>query len=174
MKYFSLSFSLQKEDYNAYYKDFSKGHLINGLKQSFFIISFSVFFTAYAFLQQDYNFVFAIVLFCLSLIFMPVYFAKKISTSFYVSKHGRKEARYDFFADHIEIHIGADENCRQISEKHLKMNGFTQVVESKRNFYFAYMNEKTLIIPKRVLNEETYGMIKNLIDNYFSSVYLSI
>ena len=54
------------------------------------------------------------------------------------------------------------------------MNGFVSVAESKTNFYFSYMNERILIIPKRVLDGEKYGMIKNLIDNYFSNVYTTV
>ena len=36
------------------------------------------------------------------------------------------------------------------------------------------MNEKMLIIPKRVLDNEKYAMIKNLIENYFSDVYMTV
>ncbi len=174
MKYFSLSFRLQKEDYSAYYKDFRKGHILNELRRSLFIAIFSVFILVTFVNSETLSYIIPVLsVFAVSVI-LPIYFSRKISTLFYKSKQGSKEARYDFYADHIEIHICADESCRQTSEKHLKMRGFTQIVESSKNFYFSYMNEKMLIIPKRALNEEAYTMIKNLIDNYFSNVYMSI
>lgn len=174
MKYFSLSFRLQKEDYDAYYKDFRKGRILNELKRSLFLAIFSVFILV-AFVTADTvsHIIPVVSIFCVSVAF-PLFFSRRISSLFYKSKQGRKKARYDFYADHIEIHIDADESCRHTSEKHLKMRGFTQIVESSKNFYFSYMNEKMLIIPKRALNEESYTMIKNLIENYFSRVYVSI
>ncbi len=174
MKYFSLSFRLQKEDYSAYYKDFRKGHILNELKRSVFMAIFSVFVLVSVVTAETPSYIIPVISVFAVSVFLPIYFSRKVSTSFYNSKQGSKEARYDFFADHIEIHIGSTESCRQTSEKHLKMRGFTQIIESRSNFYFSYMNEKMLIIPKRILNEETYSMIKNMIENYFSKVYLSI
>ncbi len=174
MKYFSLSFRLQKEDYSAYYRDFRKGHILNELKRSLFMAIFSVFILVTVVTAETLSYIIPVASVFAVAVFLPIYFSRKISSSFYKSKQGSKEARYDFYADHIEIHIEPVEGCRQTSEKHLKMRGFTQIAESSTNFYFSYMNEKMLIIPKRALNEESYGMIKNLIDNYFSNVYISI
>jgi len=174
MKYFSLSFRLQKEDYAAYYKDFRKAQIVNLIKKSVFMAIFSMIIL-FTFVTADtLSYVIPVVSVFLVSVLFPYFYSKKISTSFYKSKQGRKEAIYDFYGDHIEIHINADENCRQTTEKHLKMNGFVSVAESEKCFYFSYMNARVLIIPKRVLDGEKYGMIKNLIDNYFSNVYMAV
>ena len=174
MKYFSLSFKPEKVDYEFYYKDFKKGLLFNQMKKSLFSIIFllTIFiFTSYG---ESTTLAFPVVFVFIASIFMPLVYSKKMSFFLLESRQLKKENVYDFYSDHIEIRIGADESSKCTTEKHLKMSGFTAVTESKTNFYFSYMNEKMMIIPKRVLNEETYGMIRNLIDNYFSNVYMTI
>ena len=104
---------------------------------------------------------------------MPLVYSKRISIDSLLSKYSQNENRYDFYADHIEIHY-SDREGRMTIEKHLEMRGFTAVAESSSNFYFSYKNDRMLIIPKRILDEEKYGMIKNLIKNYFSDIYMAI
>ena len=174
MKYFSLSFKQEKIDYEYYYKDFGKALLFNQIKKSLLSMTF-IIVMFFLFASSDtvgYYIPFSFI-FIISLI-MPLFYAKKMSYFLLDARQMKKMNTYDFYADHIEIHIPADETSKSTTEKHLKMKGFTAVTESKTNFYFSYMNEKTMIIPKRVLDEEKYGMIKNLIENYFSNVYMSI
>ncbi len=174
MKYFSLSFKPDKIDYDFYYKDFRKGLLLNQLKKSLFSIIFIISLFVFTSSGENVTMVFPVVFIILASVFMPLLYSKKMSFFLLNSRQLKKENVYDFYSDHIEIRIGADESSTSTIEKHLKMSGFTAVTESKTNFYFSYMNEKMMIIPKRVLNEETYGMIRNLIDNYFSNVYMTI
>ena len=174
MKYFSLNFNLKKEDYDAYYKEFGKGLLVNQVKRSAITLVLMAVMAGIYFSVDTAGLVATVLFVGISTVIMPLVYAKKLSTSLLQSKSNRKPNRYDFFADHIEIHIDADENSKASTEKHLKMNGFVSVAESKTNFYFSYMNERILIIPKRVLDNEKYGMIKNLIDNYFSNVYMTV
>ena len=174
MKYFSLAFNLQKIDYDFYYKDFRKALILNQLKRSLFTLIF-VFVMFMLLITSELSTLMVTLIFILIVtVFIPLVYSRKLSLSLIESRNSKKENRYDFYADHIEIHISADETSKSTAEKHLKMNGFTTVAESRTNFYFSYMNEKMLIIPKRVLDEEKYGMIKNLIDNYFSSVYMKL
>ena len=173
MKYFSLGFTLNKGDYNAYYKDFGKGLVLNQFKRSAIsLILMLVIAMMYA-SSQTAGFIATFAFLIFINVFMPVIYSKKLAASLVNAKSNRKENRYDFYADHIEIHIG-DGFSEASAQKHLKMNGFVSVAESKSSFYFSYMNEKVLIIPKRALDNEKYGMIKNLIENYFSNVYISI
>ncbi len=174
MKYFSLSFNLNKGDYDAYYKDFSKGLILNQLKRSAITLVFMAVMVAMYMTTQTAGLIATVAFIAIVSVFMPIVYSKKLAVSLLQSRSNRKENRYDFYADHIEIHIEADQLSKASTEKHLKMNGFVSVAESKSGFYFSYMNEKVLIIPKRVLDEEKYGMIKNLIENYFSNVYMSI
>lgn len=174
MKYFSLNFTVNKSDYDAYYKDFGKGLLFNQLKRSALTLIFIFLLTAMSVTSQSADLIVTVAFIAIVSVFMPIVYSKKLAVFMLQSRNSRRENRYDFYADHIEIHVDADENSKSSIEKHLKMNGFTSVAESKTNFYFSYMNERMLIIPKRVLNEEKYVMIKNLIDNYFSNVYMSI
>lgn len=173
MKYFSLSFTVKKEDYNAYYKDFGKAFIFNQLKRSAITLILMAVLVAMYMTTQTAGLISTVVFITAVNVFMPIVYSKKLAVSLVNSRNNRKENRYDFYADHIEIHIN-DENGRTSTEKHLKMNGFVSVAESKSGFYFSYMNERVLIIPKRVLDNEKYGMIKNLIENYFSNVYIAV
>ena len=174
MKYFSLSFRTEKTDYENYYRDFGKAMLINQVKKSLIpmviMIVLFVFLSSYDTMSYYIPFAFFLII----SLFMPLFYSKKLSFFLLSSRQMKRENIFDFYADHIEIHVLPDESGRSTTEKHFKMKGFTAVTESKTNFYFSYMNERTMIIPKRVLDEEKYTMIKNLIENYFSNVYLSI
>ena len=174
MKYFSLDFNLQKQDYDAYYKDFGKGLVFNQLRRSLITLVFMVLLVVMYMSVQTAGIISTVAFIALITVLMPIFYSKKLAVSLLNSRSSSRKNRYDFYADHIEIHIDADENSKASTEKHLKMNGFVSVAESEKCFYFSYMNERVLIIPKRVLDGEKYAMIKNLIDNYFSSVYMSI
>ena len=174
MKYFSLNFKIEKSDYESYYRDFGKGMLLNQLKRSLFILIFTAMMGLFVLSENTVCYAVTLVFVFFISCFMPLVYSKKISMSLLDSKNSRKENIFDFYSDHIEIHLVSDEGDKSSVEKHLKMNGFTNVTESRTNFYFSYMNEKTLIIPKRVLDNEKYSMIKNLIENYFSNVYMTV
>lgn len=174
MKYFSVSFRTEKSDLACYYKDFGKAQLVNLFKKSAVMGIFALIIMFVLLNSDTVSLIIPLAtIFVISAV-MPYVFSKEISYSLYSSKQASRINRYDFYADHIEIYSDADQFSASSCEKHLKMNGFTSVAEGSTNFYFSYMNEKMLIIPKRVLNEEQYGMIKNLIENYFSSVYTRI
>ena len=173
MKYFSLSYKPEKYDYQNYYRDFRKANLINQFKRTAFSIVFAVIITVLFFRSESIGFVIPIVFILFISFFMPLVYSKKISIDSLLSKYSQNENRYDFYADHIEIHYSDSEGRLKI-EKHLEMRGFTAVAESSSNFYFSYKNDRMLIIPKRILDEEKYGMIKNLIKNYFSDIYMAI
>ena len=174
MKYFSLGFNLESEDYRAYYKDFGKGFLLQQLKRSAITLIFMVVLVVMYLSVQTAGLIATVVFIAGVTVLMPLHYSKKLAFSLLQARSNSKTNRYDFYADHIEIHIDADEISKASTEKHLKMKGFTSVAEGKTNFYFFYMNERVLIIPKRVLDKEKYDMIKNLIDNYFSSVYIMV
>lgn len=174
MKYFSLNFSLIKKDYDAYYKDFGKALILNQLKRSAITLVLMAVLVAMYMSTQTAGLIVTVAFIGIVSVFMPIFYSKKLAVSLLNSRNNMKENIYDFYADHIEIHVNPNEISKSSTEKHLKMNGFVSVAESKACFYFSYMNERVLIIPKRVLDNEKYGMIKNLIDNYFSNVYMSI
>ena len=174
MKYFSLDFNLQKQDYDAYYKDFGKGLVLNQLKRSLITLAFMVLLVVMYMSVQTAGLIATVVFVAFVTVIMPIVYSKNLAVSLLNSRSNKKNNRYDFYADHIEIHIDADEISGASTEKHLKMNGFVSVAESEKCFYFSYMNERVLIIPKRVLDGEKYSMIKNLIDNYFSNVYMTV
>ena len=174
MKYFSLNFRIEKDDYKNYYKDFGKAMLFNQLKRSLIMILFTAAMAMFVISGDTVCYAVTLMFVFFIACIMPLVFSKKIALLMLDSKNSRKENIYDFYSDHIEIHIPASVNSKASTEKHLKMNGFTNVTESKTNFYFSYMNEKMLIIPKRVLDNEKYAMIKNLIENYFSDVYMTV
>lgn len=174
MKYFSLSFKTEKSDYAEFYRDFLKSNSPAYFKRTAFLMLITVLFSLF-FVTRD-SLVLLIPLFLLPFvdIIMSLVYSWKISMSLYRSAQNRRVAAYDFYADHVEIHYQADELSKGTMQKYMKMSGFTAVKESESNFYFVYMNEKILIVPKRSLDEEKYTMIKNLIENYFSDVYVKM
>lgn len=174
MKYFSLELNLKKEDYDAYYRDFGKLLLLGQLKRSSITLALMALLAGIYFSYETAGLVATVLFIGISTVIMPLIVSKKLAVSLLQARSNKRPNRYDFFADHIEIHIDADETSRASTEKHLKMKGFLAVTESKSGFYFSYMNERMFIIPKRVLDKEKYEMIKNLIDNYFSDVYMSV
>lgn len=174
MKYFSLSFKTEKEDYELYYRDFGKGLIMNQLRKSVISAIFTLVMIVLLITNKTVSYIVPVTFVFIITCFMPLVFSKKISMNFLNTRNSKKENRYDFYADHIEIHTIDDGKSKESIEKHLKMNGFVSVAESGTNFYFFYMNEKMLLIPKRILDAEKYGMIKNLIDNYFSDVYMTV
>lgn len=174
MKYFSLSFKTEKEDYKRYYSDFGKGLIFNQLKKSSFTIIFTIVMIAMCITTVSKDFLVPIAFIFFISCFMPLIYSRKISMNFLNTRNSQRINSYDFYADHIEIHSIDDGKSKESTERHLKMNGFVSVAESSTNFYFFYMNERMLLIPKRVLDEEEYNMIRNLIDNYFSKVYMTV
>lgn len=173
MKYFSLNLNLNRSDYDAYYKDFGKGLVFNQLRRCAIMLVLMAVLVAMYITSQTAGLISTVLFIAIVNIFIPIVYSKKLAVSLLNSRNNKRKNIYDFYADHIEIHV-TDENSKASSEKHLKMNGIVSVAESKSHFYFSYMNEKVLIIPKRVLDGEKYGMIKNLIENYFSNVYMTI
>ena len=174
MKYFSLNYRIEKADYESYYRDFGKSLVFNQLKRSLFLLIFTALMAAFVLSGDTVCYAVTLVFVFFISCIMPLVYSKKISMSQLDSKGSRNIATYDFYSDHIEVNVNYDENDKAKTEKHFKMNGFTAVTESKSSFYFLYMNETTLIIPKRVLDSEKYAMIKNLIENYFSNVYMTV
>lgn len=174
MKYFSLNFKIEKEDHKSYYRDFRKASIATALRGSIFMAILSVFILFTSISNNMIAVVVPVVMFFLITLIYPLIYGKKISASLFESKLSGRNNIYDFYADHIEVHSLPDERSKSYSVRHLKMNGIVGVRESSTNFYFFYMNEKVLIIPKRVLDEEKYQMLKNMIENYFSNVYMTI
>ncbi len=175
MKYFSFDYRLFKEDYKNYYKDFRKINFMIILRKALIPALFLVFISFFILNSKSDKMIY-VTFFAFLIIsaFFPHYYSKKISMSLVNSKHGQKEVRLDFYGDHIEIHVPEADGCRCTSQRHLKLNGFTMVAESESSFYFSYMNEKMLIIPKRAINEEIYQKLKNLINNYFGNIYMTV
>ena len=80
----------------------------------------------------------------------------------------------DFYDNHIVISYEGNENVKSHSEKHYGFKMIQNILESNENIYFAFNDNSLLIIPKAVLDNERYTMIGNLIENYFSNVYMTI
>ena len=77
----------------------------------------------------------------------------------------------DFYDDHFVVSYEGNENIRSHSEKHYGFQMLQNILESSENFYFAFNDNSLLIIPKVILDNERYTMIRNLIENLFKHKY---
>ncbi len=175
MKHFSLEYYLTPEDFKVYKKLLIKSLLIAKLKPLLFafvlVIGFSVFLTV----DSDYQ-------------MLPVYlliFAISLTAYLTVSTGQTKEMEekslllkkkmyVDFYSDHFVVNTHPDEFSKSYSEKHYGFDKVMSVVESEGYIYFTFSTNNILIIPKRALTGEQYGMIKNLIENLFADKYRRI
>ena len=77
----------------------------------------------------------------------------------------------DFCDDHIVVSYKPNEAVRSFSEKHYGFQMVQNILESRDNIYFAFNDNSLLIIPKAILDNERYTMIRNLIENLFKYKY---
>lgn len=171
MKYFSLNMYLTKEDYESYEKKIRKSVLFGRMKQ--LAVPFALIMIAGAFYDLFFI-VIALYLFAVALI-IPEMVNKDFSNK---SRSGSKLIRrpmiVDFYSDHFEVRSEPDEVMKGSSERHYGFDTVRSVLEASDYFYFIFKTNNILIIPKKVLDGEQFGMIKNLINNLFSGIYSAI
>lgn len=172
MKYFSVSFNLTSEDYSVYSKNGIRASLILRLKKIIFPLAFFIV----AGLVADMP---------LMLMFIPLLFASGIIVPYIVDKDYvkalyknsfilKKEMTVDFYDNHFVITTNADEFTKSSSEKHFGFDTVAAVNENDTFLFFIFRTNNILIVPKRALSPEQYGMIKNLIENLFADKYRKI
>ncbi len=174
MKFFSVSFNPEKKDVNK------KAILLsilfgNDKKQMLPKLFILCGFICFGFFMSQYELIYYAFL---SLIIIP-----KIIASLIVFSQIRKNSEsllaqrpvtVDFYGDHIVCVFGSTERFRGSFEKHYAFTGVTGVIDSLSSFAFSFGENDTVIIPKRVLNDENSRMINNLIENLFKNKLVKV
>lgn len=171
MKYFSLSFKLDEHDYQNYNRILTKAILLS--KAKFFllpVIAIIVGLSIFDILDVYSAIIMALI--APVFLFTTVLLNKEYyRVTFKKSKIIKRYLTVDFYDDHIEEKYTPDEYMNGYTERHYSFKDVLHIAESKENFFFLLNDNTMLNIPKRALNEETYGMIKNLINNLFSNKF---
>lgn len=168
MKYFSLRMYLTKEDYESYEKKMRKAVLFGRMKQ--LALPF-IFLTVISAVYDIFYILISLFLFAVALIIPEMVnrdFSNKCRTQ---SKLIRRPMIVDFYSDRFEVRSEPDEFMKGSSERHYGFDTVRNVLESSDYFYFIFKTNNILIIPKRAISQEQFGMIKNLIDNLFADKY---
>lgn len=175
MKHFSLEYYLTPEDFKIYKKLLIKSVLFSKLKSLIFAIIIVTVLSIFVIADSDFKSI-------------PMYlmlFAVPITAYFTVSTGQTKEMEeksillkkkmyVDFYSDHFVVNTHPDEFSKSYSEKHYGFDKVMSALESEGYLYFTFTTNNILIIPKRALTGEQYGMIRNLIENLFGKIYKAI
>lgn len=169
MKYFTLSYFLNKDDYKEYdgiYKsDMMK---INSKKLLLYFLPVIICF----FVDIGYAVLFLVIgalSFFLPFIISREYSKKRDNTFVF-----KREMTVDFYADHLVTRLLPDGRFKSSTETHYPFKNVIKIIESSTYFYFIFRDEAVLLIPKSAVNEENYEMIENLISNLFSDRYIFV
>ncbi len=175
MKHFSLEYYLTPEDFKVYKKLLIKSLLSAKLRPMLFAFILVIGFSVITTVNSDYQ---AIAIYIMA-------FAISVTAYLTVSTGQTKEMEekslllkkkmyVDFYSDHFVVNTHPDGVSKSYSEKHYGFDKVITVVESEGYIYFTFSTNNILIIPKRALTGEQYGMIKNLIENLFADKYRRI
>ncbi len=170
MKHISISYTPTAEDYISYSKKAEPALFYMRIKRM--MLPFAIMMIA--------GFFFDIYLSILSFSFFlisnlaPAMLNREYVKKQEKSKFTKRPVTVDFYEDHIVYSYNPDENFKGRGERHYGFKAINGVVESEEYIYFLTKAANIINIPKRVLQQEEYDMLKNLIDNLFSNKYQKI
>ncbi len=174
MKYFSVSFLPEKKDVNK------KAILISilfgdGKNKMLSKLLFICAFICIGFFMQQYELIYYAFL---SFIVIPK-IAGVITVFSQIKQNNesqlaRRPVTVDFYGDHIVYSFGSTERFKGNFEKHYAFTDVTGVIDSISSIAFSFGENDTVIIPKRVLNNENSQMINNLIENFFKNKLVKV
>lgn len=171
MKYFSLEYTLLKQDYESFEKSRMKAELLSKIKVLAVIF---VLMGVLSFLV-DPSFIIAFFAMVVSIIVLPFLINRMSSTE--TRKHSNiisKPMALHFYDNHFEMEYLPFENHKSHTVRHFGFDTVASVLESQEHFYFIFKTNNLLIIPKRELDDEKFIMIRNLISNLFKNRYAVI
>ncbi len=167
MKYFSLSYRPDVEDYREYDKIYNRDILKLRMKRLALPVIFMMIFAAFVDIKSLPLFI--------VLIFSPIIISLLISNNFSKCRNNsiifKRDMTVDFYDNHIVTRLLPDENFKSETEKHYGFDKIIRILESETNFYFFFRDNSLLIVPKRYVETEQYEMIKNLIENLFKGKF---
>lgn len=175
MKHFSLEYYLTPEDFKIYKRLVLKSMLSAKLKSLLFAIILVVGLSVFVIADSDFESVpMYLMLFAISVTAYLTVSTGQTKEMEQKSLLLKKKLYVDFYSDHFVVNTHPDEFSKSYSEKHYGFDKVMSAVETEGYFYFTFTTNNILIIPKRALLEEKYGMIKNLIENLFAEKYRMI
>lgn len=169
MKFFSISFTLQKDDYKFFNEVINKSLMVQRLKYTAIALAILLVFTVmnlYSLAVTAFFLLF--ILFFVADIINRIYFMKMNEKA----KIGKRHTVIDFYDNHFEVIYLPDENFKGKSEKHYPLGAVKMVMENKRHIYFKLEDYSSIIIPKRMIDGESLSKIKNMIDNLYPDRFL--
>ncbi len=174
MKYFSVSFLPEKKDVNK--KAILISILFGDAKNKMLTkLLFMCAFICIGFFMDQYELIYYAFL---SFIVIPK-IAGVITVFSQIKQNNesqlaRRPVTVDFYGDHIVYSFGSTERFKGNFEKHYAFKDVTGVIESISSLAFSFGENDTVIIPKRVLNNENSQMINNLIENLFKNKLVKV
>ena len=169
MKYFSITFSLKKEDYKNFYKTINNSLLLQRLKFSAIILGITFIFMVMN--------LYSLAVTAFFLMFILFFVGDLINRTYILrmndkSKICKRHPTVDFYSDHIEIIYLPDEYFKGTSERHYPLTSVKMVLQNSDYLYFKFDDFTTLIIPRRDIDKESAEKIRNMIDNLYPDKFL--
>ncbi|MBR3816381.1 MAG: hypothetical protein IKJ27_06620 [Clostridia bacterium] len=170
MKYLSLSYTPTPEDFVSYANK-SEGAVF-ALRAKRMIIPFGIIAVAGLLFDVYYAIIALSFFICATLVPAIInreYIRKQKDSQFIL-----RPMCLDFYDDHIVQTFLPGGRFKGKNEKHFGFKAIAGVIESEEYIWFLTKAASIITIPKRELDEEKYGMIKNLIENCFSGIYTTV
>lgn len=168
MKYFTLSYRLNAEDYNEYDKIYNRDYAKLRFKKIIPLYIVPVIICAFLDVQT------AIIVGAMALFsfFLPFLGNREFSSLRAESSIFKRETTVEFYDNHIVTRLLPDNNFKSETEKHYGFDKVNRILESEKAFYFVFKDNSLLVIPKKYIGQQEFIMIKNLIENLFRNKYL--
>lgn len=167
MKYFTLSYSLTAQDYKEYDNIYISDLIKLKFKKSYIYLLPVIICAFFDLSTAIIVAVMAVLSFLLS-IFSAKEYSLRRNKSFVFDR----ETTVEFYDDHIVTSLLPFGKYKGQTQVHYGFDMVGKILESNNNFYFLFKDNSLILIPKRFISEQEYTMIKNLINNLFSSKYL--
>ena len=168
MKYFTLSYKLNVEDYNEYDKLYNRDYIRLRFKRLIPLYIIPVAISAFIDLQT------AIIIAVMALFsfILPFLGNREFSRLRAESSIFRRETTVEFYDNHIVTRLLPDSTFKSETEKHYGFDKVNRILESEKSFYFVFKDNSLLVIPKHYIGQQEFIMIKNLIENLFRNKYM--
>lgn len=170
MKYLSLSYTPTPEDFVSYANK-SEGAVF-ALRAKRMIIPFGIIAVAGLLFDVYYAIIALSFFICATLVPAIInreYIRKQKDSQFIL-----RPVIIDFYEDHIVQSFLPGGRFKGRNEKHFGFKAIAGVIESEEYIWFLTKAASLINIPKRILSEEQYGMLRNLTDNLFADKYQKI
>lgn len=170
MKYFSLCYTPTADDFVSYAKKVEPA--VFALRVKRLLIPFGLL--AVAGLIFDFYFSVIALSFFVCAALIPAIINRDYIKLQKSSQFIMRPLCIDFYDNHIVQIFLPGGRFKGRNEKHFGFREVATVIESEEYIWFLTRSASVINIPKRILSEEQYGMLRNLTDNLFADKYQKI